>query len=337
MSPRTPSRQKPAAKAPAGAPATAASPATAPLLELGIDELARRAGTTVRNVRAYQDKGLLPPPERRGRTGVYGREHLSRLRIIGQLLGRGYTLSSIAELLSAWAAGQDLASVFGLETAVASPWTDEEPGLFTLPDLVRMFGSFSPLWLVKAHRLGILSPDGARFYAPSPRLLHAGAALVQAGIPLDEMLDVVEKLRANVEVAAEAMVRLVEHHLFAPYGHGLPPGTEVERLGEVIWRLRPLVEMATRAEVARAMERAADKHLGDPPGARARTVPRQERRLQVRWRGHRRGRSRACDWTKSGVVRSPRCANGPHSATFSRSHASRVPRCGSRQLRSTRN
>ncbi|MBM2600552.1 MerR family DNA-binding transcriptional regulator, partial [Pseudomonas sp. BDPW] len=31
--------------------------------------MARAAGSSVRNVRAYQDRGLLPPPERRGRVG----------------------------------------------------------------------------------------------------------------------------------------------------------------------------------------------------------------------------------------------------------------------------
>ena len=38
--------------------------------EYTIDQLARAARTTVRNVRAYQDRGLIPPPERRGRTGA---------------------------------------------------------------------------------------------------------------------------------------------------------------------------------------------------------------------------------------------------------------------------
>src|SRR5689334_12317394 len=60
--------------------------------EYTVDELARAAETTVRNVRAYQDRGLLAPPERRGRSGIYTDSHLSRLRIIGQLLERGYTL-----------------------------------------------------------------------------------------------------------------------------------------------------------------------------------------------------------------------------------------------------
>ena len=69
--------------------------------EYSIDELARVAGTTVRNVRAYQDRGILPPPERRGRNGIYNHTHLARLRIIGQLLARGYSIANIGELIEA--------------------------------------------------------------------------------------------------------------------------------------------------------------------------------------------------------------------------------------------
>lgn len=232
--------------------------------EFTIDELARISKSTVRNIRAYQDRGLIPPPERRGRTGIYSEAHLARLRIIGQLLGRGYTLNSISELIEAWFSGRDIGGLIGLESAVSSPWTDESPVYFSLVELVKLFGGrFDPRWLLKTTELGILQPEGARFLAHSPRLIQAGAELVKAGIPLDEMLDVLADLRNNVERAAEGMVRLVEQHLFDRFGKGLPPADEVPRLGEVIWRLRPLVQMAVNAEVARAMELAADRHLGD--------------------------------------------------------------------------
>jgi DNA-binding transcriptional MerR regulator len=229
-----------------------------------VDDLARAAGTTVRNVRAYQDRGLIAPPEIRGRTGIYNDTHLSRLKIVGQLLSRGYTLAAIGELFAAMEQGQDLGQLIGFESAVASPWTDELPATYSLPELMRMYGgSFRPAWIRRALELGILQHEGTRFHAPSPRLLRAGAELVRAGIPLDEMLEVVAQLRTNVERAAEDMVRLVEQHVFDRYGKGLPPREEFPRLSALIWRLRPLVEQAVHAEVARAMERAAGKHLGD--------------------------------------------------------------------------
>ena len=249
-----------------GAPkkAEAAAASAGERNEFTVDELARTAGTTVRNVRAYQDRGLLEPPERRGRTGIYTHAHLSRLRIINHLLERGYTLASIGELFAALEQGHDLATLMGLEHAVTSPWTDETPAYYSLVDLVKMYGgSFNPMWLMRAAELGILQQEGARFRAPSPKLLYAGAELVKAGIPLDEMLEVVAQLRANVEHAAEEMVRLVEKYVFDRYGRGLPPREELPRVAGIIWRLRPLVEMAVHAEVARAMEIAANKHIGD--------------------------------------------------------------------------
>lgn len=232
--------------------------------EYSVDELAQAGDSTVRNIRAYQDRGLLPPPEKRGRSGIYTDSHLARLRIIGQLLNRGYTLASIGELFEALEKGTDLAELMGLERAVTSPWTDEAPAWFSLPDLVTLYGgAFKPQWLARACELGILESEGARFRAPSPRLIQAGAELVRVGIPLDEMLEVVAQLRRNVEVAADDMVRLVETHVFDRHGKGLPPAAEMPRIADIVWRLRPLVEMAVQAEVARAMELAAGKHIGD--------------------------------------------------------------------------
>src|SRR5437762_944265 len=66
---------------------------------LTIDELARRTGMTVRNIRAHQSRGLLPPPEVRGRTGYYGAEHTARIELIRELQGEGFNLESIKRLL----------------------------------------------------------------------------------------------------------------------------------------------------------------------------------------------------------------------------------------------
>ena len=101
-----------------------------------IEDLAHLSGATVRTIRAYQDRGLLPRPERRGRANVYADAHLARLRQIADLLDRGYTLASIKELLEAWDAGRGLGGVLGLVAEVDGPWTDEE----AVPDLPRRAG-----------------------------------------------------------------------------------------------------------------------------------------------------------------------------------------------------
>lgn len=234
--------------------------------EYTIDELARAGDSTVRNVRAYQDRRLLPPPEKRGRTGIYTEAHLARLRLIGSLLDRGYTLGNIAELITAWEKGQDLRQLLGLESAVTTPWSEELPAYFTLADLLRMFGakSATPSVIRKAVELDILQAEGIRFRAPRPQLLHAGAQIVALGIPLSDLLDVVRMLRGNVERVASELVKLVVRHIFAPrMKGGLPNAKDVPELAELIWKLRPMADLAVDTEVARAMEKAVTQEMGD--------------------------------------------------------------------------
>lgn len=254
--PAAPSRRK------RSTPATGAA-------EYTVDELARAADATVRNVRAYQDRGLLPPPEKRGRTGIYTADHLARLRLINQLLDRGYTLGNIAELIAAWEKGQNLRDLLGLESAITTPWSEELPGYFSMPELIALFAKREKLaempgLIRRVTELGILQADGLRFRAPRPRLVHAAAHLVEMGIPLAALLDILRMLRGNVERVANELVQLALQHVLTRHlKDGLPKAGEVPRIAELIWKLRPIADVAVDAEVARAMELAIQKYLGD--------------------------------------------------------------------------
>jgi len=233
------------------------------MTEYRIDELAREASTTVRNVRAYQDRGLIAPPRREGRVGIYTDAHLGRLRMIGQLLDRGYTLANIGELIDALQRGHDLGDLVGLGAALTSPWSDETPTYITPDELYRMFGGEAdPEILAESIKLGFVEPEGERFRVPSPRLLQAGAELFAAGIPLEAIMGVARALRRDVDRIAGRFVQMTAEHLFDPYGEALPPPEDVPRLAELVRRLRPLAEMAVDAELARAMERHVQAHLG---------------------------------------------------------------------------
>src|SRR5690606_15314816 len=105
-------------------------------MRLRIDELATQAGTTSRNVRAYQQRGLLPPPELEGRTGFYGDEHLQRLRLIDELQQRGFSLEAIRQTLDIWSRGGDLGDLLGFQHLLTAPLTDEQPTTFTLEELI---------------------------------------------------------------------------------------------------------------------------------------------------------------------------------------------------------
>ena len=249
--------------------------------EYTVDELARAADATVRNVRAYQDRGLLPPPEKRGRTGIYTSDHLARLRLINQLLDRGYTLGNIAELIAAWEKGQNLRDLLGLESAITSPWSEELPGAFSMAEIITLFGKYEkvtaiPELIRRVTELGILQADGLRFRAPRPRLVHAAAQLVAMGIPLSALLDILRMLRGNVERVANELVQLALRYVLTQHlKDGLPKADEVSKIAELIWKLRPIADVAVDAEVARAMELAVQKYLGDILSAVFEQLPNQ--------------------------------------------------------------
>lgn len=236
---------------------------TGPEREYRVDELARAAGTTVRNVRAYQDRGLLPPPRREGRVGMYSEAHLARLRLVGTLLERGYTLSSIGELLEAWERGQDVATVLGLEATLGAPWVEPTEQWVTLAELVEGFGEGAAPFLSEAVRIGLLAPGhGDRYRVTNPPALEVGQLLVAAGVPLADVLGAAERLRSDVEGVAGRLVGLVEAHVVGPLGEPLP-AEELRRLGALVAALRPLVTRLVEAELGRAMEEEIRRRLGE--------------------------------------------------------------------------
>lgn len=246
-----------------------------------IDDLAREAGTTVRNVRVYQERGLLPAPRRSGRVAIYNDAHLARLKLIGELLEHGYTFSHISQFIDAWQEGRDLGDVLGLEEALAGPWSDEPAGYFTVDELVAMFGDqATDKAIARAVRLGMLVPDGDRFRAPSPRLLRAGAELVASGIPISAVLDLGAGLARDIDRIAKRLVDTINTHIDPP-----DFTADTQRIAEftaVIQRLRPLAEMTVDALLAQAMERRVNAAFGAQIAREAEAAKRN--------RGSRRGR-----------------------------------------------
>ncbi|WP_433331500.1 MerR family transcriptional regulator [Spirillospora sp. CA-294931] len=232
-----------------------------------IDELARAADTTVRNVRSLQERGVLHAPERQGRIAVYDDSHLARIRLVGQLQERGHTMATIAELVTAWENGRDLGDVLGLEKALTDPWSDEIPdrvdsvGLAKLffpgksmdevaalpPDLVRGI-------LTRAEELGFIRPDGDHYKIPSPRLLGVGAELVAAGIPLSTVFEIAERVSADCDTIAGRFVQLtVDRGNLDDTSHNAVR-QDLPEVTELIQRLRPLSQVAVQALLARSME-----------------------------------------------------------------------------------
>src|SRR4029078_3575807 len=112
-----------------------------------LDELAQRTGMTVRNVRAHQSRGLLPPPEVRGRTGFYEPHDVARLELIRQMQADGFTLELIRRLLEG--AGSSTAAL-RFTRALRAPFGEREPEVITAEELAGRWGSSAPAPLERA-------------------------------------------------------------------------------------------------------------------------------------------------------------------------------------------
>ncbi len=242
-----------ARRSPSQAPASA--PVAAPRA-MRIEELAARARTTVRNVRAYREKGLLPAPRQQGRVAYWDETHLARLRTIGALLERGYSIANIRELTSAWANGRRLEDVLGLEAAVTSPFSEEQPEVVEAGRLLAALGSdVTPSVIARALELGVLELSGTELRAPSPRLLAAGIELTRVGVPIEALLSELGVLRPAVEQIARRFVQLFARHVLDAHGAKTARGATLRKLEHAVRQVRPLALRVVEVELAQALER----------------------------------------------------------------------------------
>lgn len=234
-------------------------------MELRIDELAHRAGTTSRNVRAYQARGLIPPPVLRGRTGFYDEDHLRRLELINHLQERGFSLEAIRQTLEAWSRGGDLRDLLGLHDLITAPWSVEEPALLTPDQLLARFpqAAEDPQVFDQAVDLGLIVPAEDGYVIPSPVLIDAGAKLILAGIPLAEIFELVKAVRADVADVAGRFVELIGRNLVEPVAEGKAAPEQIRKVSETLRTIRPIALDVVRAFLVQELGRATDERLRD--------------------------------------------------------------------------
>jgi DNA-binding transcriptional MerR regulator len=229
---------------------------------LTIDELARRVGMTVRNVRAHQSRALLPPPEIRGRTGYYGPEHVARLELVKDLQAEGFNLEAIRRIVER-APASSSANVLDFTRAVAEPFTDEQPEIVDAEHFVERWGKqATPETLARAEKLGVVRPlGGDRFELLSPRLERASEELARLGVPLEVALEVIATLKRHAEAVAKAYVRLFLEHVWLPFEERGEPEESWPEIREALERLRPLAGESLVAVFQVAMTGAVEQAL----------------------------------------------------------------------------
>jgi DNA-binding transcriptional MerR regulator len=238
----------------------------APDGKMTIGELARRTGMTVRNIRAHQTRGLLPPPEVHGRTGYYTEEHVARIELTREMQGEGLNLEAIRRVLESTEGSS--AEIVDFARAVRAPFEDETPEIFAAGELAEIWGAkeLDPKLIRQGEKLGILRelPDG-KIEALSPRLQRAGGALVELGISPEAALDTAAKLRRQAEGVSRAFVDLFVKEIWEPFDKAGRPEEDWPKVREALDRMRPLASDALLAmfqiTMGEATERAGERTL----------------------------------------------------------------------------
>jgi DNA-binding transcriptional MerR regulator len=255
-----------------------------------VDELARRAGLPSSTVRLYQTKGLLPPPRREGRVGLYGADHLTRLRLIGQLRERGYSLAGIKHLIESWQSGRTLDDLLGIDAKAVVVAPAAQPVRLPVKELTARFAGqqLTPKVLARAVDLGLVAVENGSVTCDA-EFLEFGVQLAALGARLDEILDEWEALLSATASSARRFVGVFERHVWRPFVEAGMPAGQVDAVTDALRRLAPLAQAVTAVTLRVSLQDAAASFVAEqanrfdpegalPPALHQGVAPRRSRR-----------------------------------------------------------
>ncbi len=233
--------------------------------EFTIDELAARAGMTVRNVRAYAARGLISGPRLEGRTGYYRHEHLQRLQLVRELVDRGYTLAAVEQAVRSSptsAAGHTM----DLLNLLDQPQREVEPEIMTIDALTSLAGVTHDDRLIEAMtEFGLLEPvegDPTRVRLLLPSVVRAGAAAVSLGLPAASVIEIFPLVRTNLRTIADEFVEKVASGIVQPFVDAGLPEEQWTGIFESIQTLLSVASQVTLSVFRHELGEAIDAEIG---------------------------------------------------------------------------
>jgi len=217
-----------------------------------LDELTKRVGMSVRNVRFYTTKGLVPPPIRRGRSGYYSGDHVARLELVRELQAHGFTLSAI-EGYMARIPENATPETIALHRTLLAPWMADMPETISRKELVRRAGrELSDDELATLNALGIVYPTKQGRFQVAVAHLSVGVALLDLGMPPEAAIAAQDIFTAHGRAIAEELTELFKKEVWPAYKER---GVSPEQLREMVEKFKPV----SVAALVTAYETAVDE------------------------------------------------------------------------------
>ncbi|MEV0355499.1 MerR family transcriptional regulator [Nocardia sp. NPDC050697] len=227
--------------------------------DLTVEQLAAHTGVPTSTVRMYQTKGLLHPPRRAGRTARYNSSHLRRMELVQRLQERGFSLTSIGDLLAAREQGATVADLLAL------PGGPEDWVPFGLREIRTMIraADLRPALLRRATRLGMVRWRRGR---PQVRrwALTAGMRTTELEIPPAEVLEQMARLRAHTDRIAADFGEIFERTVWPRIRADSADADQLDRVRALLEELTGVAEgvvlNALRESVRHLAEDFVAKH-----------------------------------------------------------------------------
>ncbi|WP_432106887.1 MerR family transcriptional regulator [Streptomyces sp. AA1529] len=227
-----------------------------PLDQLTVDQLAARAGVTVRTLRFYSTRGLLPPPTiGPRRVGRYGPEHLSRLALIEELQHQGMTLAAIERYLQRLPddiSAHDLA----IHRAVVASWLPDTVDETTRSQLEGRVGrELTDDDLERLAAMSVLArTDDPDVFRVDPALVQLGVRLLDVPMSQEAILAARSVMLEHARSAARELSRLFKQEVWDPYRELEPDPERLERMKSLSAHMQPMVVQALVTAFQRSMK-----------------------------------------------------------------------------------
>jgi DNA-binding transcriptional MerR regulator len=209
---------------------------------LSVEALAQRVGMSVRTVRFYAGRGLIPPPRREGRNGYYGPDHIARLELVRELQAHGFTLAAIEGYLDripADASPQDVA----LHRSLLAPWMPDLPETLDRGELERRTGrTLTDDDLDTLIALGVLEPTPTEDeFRVAPSHLQVGVQILELGLPLDAASAAQRIFSEHGRAIAEELTEVFRTKVWPHYRES---GDSPEQIQALVERFKPVTVQA---------------------------------------------------------------------------------------------
>jgi DNA-binding transcriptional MerR regulator len=230
---------------------------------ISLEELTRRTGISVRNIRFYTTRGLVPAPIRKGRSGYYSSDHLARLELVRELQAHGFTLAAIERYVAKIPVDASPETI-ALHRTLLAPWMAELPETLTRKELAKRAGrALSDDDLDTLNALGIVFPTKQGRYQVALAHLSVGVSLLDLGMPTDAALAAQDIFLAHGRAIAEELTDLFRTKVWPAYVEG---GATPDQIREVVERFKPV----TVAALVAAYESAVNETKRETVARRAR-------------------------------------------------------------------